>query len=52
VEEEDARSQIHDILDEFPQTETSMVCGDWNTRVGELSPKIDDTTIPRRSRDK
>jgi Endonuclease-reverse transcriptase len=52
VDEEEARNLIQDILDEFPQNETQLVCGDWNTRVGELSPTIEDTTLQRRSRDK
>jgi hypothetical protein len=29
-----------------------MICGDWNTRVGTLSPCINDHKIPRKSADR
>jgi hypothetical protein len=36
----------------IPQNLRSVVCGDWNARIGERSPTIGETTIPRKSLDK
>jgi hypothetical protein len=47
-----ARSYIEDTLSHIPTQTGSVICGDWNTRVGELSPTIEDITIPRKSMDK
>jgi exonuclease III len=52
VDEEETRILIQDIVEEFPRNEKQIICGDWNTRVGELSPNIDDTVLKRKSRDK
>ena len=52
IDEAVTRSLIEDIIGQFPQKTTTVMCGDWNTRVGELSPNIDDNTIPRKSVDK
>jgi hypothetical protein len=51
VDEEVARSHIEDILGCIPQQAVQVICGDWNTRVADLSPTIDDITIPRMSDD-
>jgi hypothetical protein len=42
---------IDDIVDCFQNKVTTVVCGDWNTRIGNLSPEIDEITIPRQSED-
>jgi hypothetical protein len=52
MDEEETRSLIQDILEDFPRNEIQVICGDWNTRVGTLSPNIEDTIIPRRSADR
>jgi hypothetical protein len=52
INEEETRCLIQDILEDFPRSETQVICGDWNTRVGTLSPIIADTVIPRRSADR
>jgi hypothetical protein len=50
--EDDARGQIEDIMGAIPQNVHSVVCGDWNARIGEHSPTIGETIIPRKSLDK
>jgi hypothetical protein len=52
IDEEETRSLIQDIIEDFPRNETQVICGDWNTRVGTLSPNIEDTIIPRCSADR
>jgi hypothetical protein len=49
VEEEETRNSIQDIVEDFPRNDVQIVCGDWNTRVGTLSPNIDDTKKIRKS---
>jgi hypothetical protein len=52
IEEEDTRQYIQDILEDIPRSETQIICGDWNARVGTLSPTIDDTKTIRKSQDR
>jgi exonuclease III len=49
IDEQVARSYVEDILGCILSQESKVICGDWNTRVGELSPTIDDIQIPRKS---
>jgi exonuclease III len=49
--EEVARELIEDVTGSIPQNSQSVMCGDWNARIGELYPKIGETCIPRRSLD-
>ena len=51
IDEEVARSHIEDVLSCIPQQAVQVICGDWNARVADLSPTIDDVTIPRKSLD-
>jgi hypothetical protein len=52
VDEDIARSYTEDILGCIPGNSHSVVCGDFNARIGELSPTINDIAIPRCSVDK
>jgi hypothetical protein len=52
TDEEVAHSYIEDILGGIPEDAKSVVCGDWNARIGDMSPTIGDTTIPRQSLDR
>jgi len=36
--EDEARSFIEDIIGGIPENRNSVICGDWNARIGELSP--------------
>jgi exonuclease III len=49
--EEDARHAIEDIIGAIPPHHRSVMCGDWNTRIGNLHPKFGTTDIPRSSID-
>ena len=51
IEEEVARHAIEDIIGAIPTHSRSIMCGDWNTRVGNLHPKIGETDILRCSLD-
>jgi hypothetical protein len=51
IAEDVARSYVEDITSSFPNQDRTVVCGDWNARIGTLSPTIDDNTIPRLSDD-
>ena len=51
IEEEMARCQIEEVMSCIPQQDVQVVCGDWNARVADLSPTIDDISIPRKSDD-
>jgi hypothetical protein len=51
TKEEEARSYIEDIMGSIPEGTRSCMCGDWNTRLGEMSPNIGETHIPRKSMD-
>jgi Endonuclease-reverse transcriptase len=46
-----AHSYIEDIIGSIPEGAKSVICGDWNARIGEMSPTIGDVTIPRKSLD-
>jgi hypothetical protein len=46
-----AHSYVEDILGSIPDGAKSTICGDWNARIGEMSPNIGDNTIPRKSLD-
>jgi Endonuclease-reverse transcriptase len=52
TDEDVAHSFIEDVQRCIPQNTNSVVCGDWNARIGEMSPTVGDTTIPRKSLDK
>jgi hypothetical protein len=49
--EDVARSYIEDFIGSIPAGAKSVIFGDWNARIGELSPAIGDTKIPRKSMD-
>ena len=51
IDEEVARNEVEDILGNIPPHQRSVICGDWNTRVGNLHPQIGDTEIHRKSED-
>ena len=51
LDEEIARSHVEDVVGCIPHQATQVVCGDWNTRIGNLLPTIEETTIPRQSED-
>lgn len=51
IDEEAVRTEIEDLLGHIPPHTRSVVCGDWNTRVGNLHPKIGEVDIPRCSED-
>lgn len=51
IDDEVARNDIEDIFGNIPPHARSVLCGDWNTRVGSLHPKISDTEIKRISDD-
>ena len=51
IAEDVARSYVEDITSSFPTEDRIIVCGDWNARIGNLSPTINDHTIPRLSND-
>jgi exonuclease III len=47
MDEDLARDLIEDITGAIPAKSQSIMCGDWNTRIGQLYPKIGDVDIPR-----
>jgi hypothetical protein len=51
IAEGDARNDIEDIVGNIPPHSRSVMCGDWNTRVGNLHPKVGETEILRLSED-
>ena len=51
MDEDLARDLIEDITGAIPAHSQSIMCGDWNTRIGQLYPKIGDTDIQRVSLD-
>jgi hypothetical protein len=51
ITEEAATNATEDILGNIPTHSRSTICGDWNARVGNLHPKLGDTTITRLSED-
>ncbi len=51
IKEEDVRNAIEDILGHIPPHTKTTVCGDWNTRVGNLHPKFGDAHLNRVSED-
>lgn len=42
VDEDSARGLVEDITTSIPTDAKSVVCGDWNTRIGDLYPKVGD----------
>ncbi len=40
VREREARDQVGDVLNGLALGAPSMVCGDWNTRIGDRSPEV------------
>ena len=40
IDEDSARTKIEDIIGSIPPHHRSVMCGDWNARVGTLQPKI------------
>ena len=51
LDEETAKTSIEDILGNIPPNSRSVICGDWNTRVGNMHPTIGDNSITRLSDD-
>jgi exonuclease III len=51
TDEDFARDLIEDVTGSIPQNSQSVMCGDWNARIGELYPTIGETGIPRKSLD-
>jgi exonuclease III len=51
IPEASARQDIEDILTTIPPQQRSIVCGDFNTRTGTLSPTIHDQPTYRHSID-
>ena len=49
MDEDLARNLIEDITGAIPAKAQSIMCGDWNTRIGQLYPKIGDMEKPRVS---
>ena len=52
IDEDVACSFTEDILDYIPHNSNSVVCGEFNARIGEMSPTIEEVQIPRKSEDK
>jgi hypothetical protein len=51
IEEDVARSFTEDILGCIPQNANAVIVGDFNARIGELSPTTEEITIQRKSQD-
>ena len=51
VGEDEARDAIAHMLTNLPPQQPSFVCGDLNTRIGNMSPSFDDTCLGRISQD-
>ena len=51
IDEETVKTDIEDIIGAIPSHARSVMCGDWNARVGTLHPKIGDSSIARHSLD-
>jgi len=51
IDEENVRESIEDVLGCFPTQSTHIMCGDWNARVGDMSPTIHGITLQRKSDD-
>jgi endonuclease/exonuclease/phosphatase family metal-dependent hydrolase len=52
IEEDTARDAVTSILTHIPPQMPTIVCGDFNTRIGQLTPKFDSSCRPRESEDK
>lgn len=51
ISERDARELVADVLNGLVPGAPTMVCGDWNTRIGDRSPEVGADTLQRRSQD-
>ena len=51
MDEDIARSLIEDVTGTIPVNSKATICGDWNTRIGQLYPKIGESEFRRRSMD-
>ena len=51
IDEENVKNDIEDIIGAIPLHARSVMCGDWNARIGERYPTLGETCIPRRSLD-
>ena len=51
TDEDLARDLIEDVTGSIPQNSQSVMCGDWNARIGDLYPKIGEKGIPRKNQD-
>ena len=52
VDETVTRSLVEDIIGGFPAQDTTVMCGDWNTRIANLSPNLEEGSTTRMSEDK
>jgi hypothetical protein len=51
IDEAVTRSLVEDIIGGFPSRDTIVMCGDWNTRIANLSPNLGEESTTRRSED-
>jgi hypothetical protein len=51
IAEADARESLENILFEIPTSSRAVVCGDFNARIGTLSPDIDGVKLDRNTVD-
>jgi hypothetical protein len=51
IDETIARSLVEDTVGSFPPQETTIMCGDWNTRIANLAPTLDEINTARLSDD-
>jgi hypothetical protein len=43
---------VEDIIGGFPAQDTTVMCGDWNTRIANRAPDLEGITTTRLSEDK
>jgi hypothetical protein len=52
IDEQVARSYVSDIFAAVPLKSRVIICGDFNTRVGDMAPSFSDEQVQRISADK
>ena len=52
IVEQEALEAVEEIAANMPATESQTICGDFNTRVANMSPCVGDVTIARNSMDR